>query len=142
MPPRHVDHPGSPKEWILHALVDLELARMPIAPFGMYDQLCFHAQQATEKSIKAVLIHRGVRFPRTHDIQLLVSLVPLDMRNEPALLDSVRLTPYAVNSRYPGLTEPTTENERKEAVRIAEAVSKWAAYEVGVNIDEAFGGNK
>ena len=41
------------------------------------NQLAFHAQQAAEKALKAVLIERAVRFPRTHDLEALTELVRL-----------------------------------------------------------------
>jgi HEPN domain-containing protein len=38
------------------------------------EDLCFDAQQAAEKAIKAVLIHLGVRFPYVHDLSVLLDL--------------------------------------------------------------------
>ena len=38
---------------------------------------------------------------------------------------SAELTRYAVITRYPGLTEPVTEEHYKEAVKIAEGVLTW-----------------
>ena len=37
--------------------------------------VCFHCQQCAEKYLKALLISRGVDFPRTHDLVLLHNLV-------------------------------------------------------------------
>ena len=61
----------------------------------------FHAQQAVEKFIKAVLASRAIRFPRTHNLALLLDMladngVPLPPEGE-AL---VRLTPYGAHFRY------------------------------------------
>ena len=36
------------------------------------------------------------------------------------------MTDYAVEARYPGTSEPVTEEDFKEALRIAEEVVKWA----------------
>ena len=65
-----------PMKWIEVAKADLAIAGMPLPPGGMYEQLCFHAQQAAEKSIKAVLLHQGIEFPFTHNLQLLLYLLP------------------------------------------------------------------
>lgn len=46
--------PGSPAEWLARARGDLALARVPLPAGGFYEDLCFHAQQAAEKAIKAV----------------------------------------------------------------------------------------
>lgn len=39
------------------------------------ETLCFHAQQASEKAVKAVLIDRGVQFPYTHNMARLITIV-------------------------------------------------------------------
>ncbi len=45
----------------------------------------------------------------------------------PAVRESGHLTDFAVEARYPGLSEPVTEEEYAEAVRRAENVVTWAA---------------
>ena len=37
--------------------------------------LGFHAQQAVEKGLKAILSLRGVEFPRTHNLSMLLELL-------------------------------------------------------------------
>jgi HEPN domain-containing protein len=58
-PPRR----GSPGDWLRHARSDLALARTTPTPEIMLEALCFHAQQAAEKAIKAVLVVRGITPP-------------------------------------------------------------------------------
>ena len=42
--------PGSPQEWLDHAISDLALARLGLeANEVLPEQVCFHAQQAVEK---------------------------------------------------------------------------------------------
>ena len=55
--------PGSPEDWLRYARSDLALAQQRQAPEILLATLCFHAQQAAEKSIKAVLVQRGMIFP-------------------------------------------------------------------------------
>ncbi len=38
------------------------------------DTVCFHAQQAVEKYLKALLIWHGKAFPRTHDIRVILAI--------------------------------------------------------------------
>jgi HEPN domain-containing protein len=52
--------PGSAADWLRYARADLVLARGPLPEGGLYALLCFHAQQVAEKSLKAVLMFRGV----------------------------------------------------------------------------------
>jgi HEPN domain-containing protein len=47
--------------------------------------------------------------------------------------DAASLTDYAVGSRYPGDLEPVTEEEYREAVRLAETVVRWAESLVGTS---------
>ena len=54
----------------------------------------FHAQQTAEKSLKAVLAARGVYFPFTHDLRVLMDLCDSGGFPVPsALADARRLTP-------------------------------------------------
>ena len=63
--------------------------------------ICFHAQQAIEKCLKAVLLMKGVSFRRTHDLDELVDRI-LDEKIEfPFTPDRFSLlTPFAVQWRY------------------------------------------
>jgi len=88
----------------------------------------FHAQQAIEKLLKAVLAFRGIVFPRTHNLVALFKLVrdhgiPL----LPSLDDAMQLTPFAVESRY---DDPIAENDepldRAWAVDVVQRVRLWA----------------
>jgi HEPN domain-containing protein len=117
---------GSPEDWLRYAKADLVFARAPLPQGGLYEILCFHAQQVAEKSVKAVLIQRGVEFPKTHILERLVDLLPADIVRTPELLQSARLTIYATTSRYPGDIETVSEEEHQEAVGLAEAIVSWA----------------
>jgi len=41
---------------------------------------CFHSHLAAEKSLKAMVILRGVLLPKSHDLIRLVQLLPVDDR--------------------------------------------------------------
>jgi HEPN domain-containing protein len=61
----------------------------------------FHAQQAAEKALKAVLAAVGHDFPFTHNIGLLTQLCEDNGIALPAGLDALDvLTPYGVAGRY------------------------------------------
>jgi len=84
---------------------DRNLARArcgPTAPEVLFEDVCFDAQQAAEKAIKAVLVRRRVTFARTHSIADLLVLALAAGHDVP---DEVRqaaiLTAYAVERRYP-----------------------------------------
>jgi HEPN domain-containing protein len=125
MSPEHVDA-GSPTDWLRHAWSDLELARVDQNSRILLEDLCFHAQQAAEKALKAILVSKSISFPKTHNIRTLIDLLPGGLEMPEAAAGAAKLTDYAVLSRYPGDLEPVMQEEYVEALRIAEAVLRWA----------------
>ena len=72
MPKRYP--PDDPREWLNRARSNL--ARAKAKRKGVYlEDLCFDAQQAAEKAIKALLIKLDVNFPYIHDLADLLTLV-------------------------------------------------------------------
>lgn len=80
----------------------------------------FHAQQAVEKSIKAVLASREMEIPMTHDLGYLVTLVEV---LPPEVSESRWLTPWAGGWRYDTEGSPV---DREKALRTAEGAVEWA----------------
>ncbi len=119
--------PGSAEDWLARAEGDLALARVPLPEGAFYEDLCFHAQQAAEKALKAVYQHTNRTFRYTHDLdELIIGLQDEGIDMPPEIADAVLLTPYAWEARYPGLSEPVTIEEYREALRQAEFVVNWA----------------
>lgn len=80
----------------------------------------FHAQQAIEKSIKAVLASREIEIPMTHDLGYLVTLVEA---LPPEVAESRWLTPWAGGWRYDAEGSPI---DREKAVHAAERAVSWS----------------
>lgn len=79
-----------------------------------WDTICFHAQQAAEKLLKAFLIAQGQDIQRTHD---LVAILSECVKITPALAqledDCRNLTHFAVSGRYPDdVFEPDEQDGR------------------------------
>jgi HEPN domain-containing protein len=127
MPP--TDAPkGSPADWLRRARSDLALAKcLPADEDILLEALCFHAQQAVEKAIKAVLISRSIVFPKTHNIGVLLELLPPEIARDAMLSQAASLTEYAVSARYPGEAEDVTKEELSAAIRLADRALAWAA---------------
>lgn len=119
--------PDSPLEWLNRARSDLGLARAGGA--GIYlEDLCFHTQQAVEKSLKALLLAKHVSFPYVHDLALLMSLLENEGQPIPSdILEAAKLTRFAVTTRYPGIAPSVTMDEYEQAVNTADAVVQWTA---------------
>jgi len=95
---------------------------MELAHEGLTDIVCFHCQQCAEKYLKAFLLYRGVAFPRTHDLRLLLDLVPTEITLGLQRDQVVPLNRYVIEGRYPGDWEPITVAEAQAALEMAQAV--------------------
>ena len=119
---------GSPDDWLRHAASDLHLAGLALPDAEVLrNQVAFHAQQAAEKSLKAILVARQIHFPRTHDLEALIEMIQLTGLAWPfAPAEIEALTPFAVETRYPGGFAQVTDDEAIAAVNAARRVLEWA----------------
>lgn len=90
----------------------LRLADRDITAFRLLRQepaahvsiVCFHAQQAVEKSLKTILFSRQIEFERTHDLVRLAHLIKDQSILPPVPDDQLRqLNPFVVTYRYDDL---------------------------------------
>jgi HEPN domain-containing protein len=111
-------------EWVAKAEDDVVgITRLLAEPVGCPTGLvCFCAQQCAEKYLKAVLVARAIDFPKVHDIERIVSLLPAGIRVPLTVEEQRQLTSYAVVSRYPGVGGPISLTEARRAVRLAKRV--------------------
>lgn len=90
---------GAAERWLSFAREDLRVAEV-VLDEGLYNQVCFHAQQCVEKALKGALARQGRVPPRTHSITDLLNLLPpewlADVRD-----DLVGLDDYYIPARYP-----------------------------------------
>lgn len=114
------------QQLIALATDDLSAARALVEVETVSDAIVgFHAQQAVEKALKAVLASEGADFPFTHNIALLSQLCEDAGVQIPEVLDNADLlTPYGVVLRY-GLRSPGTL-ERRSALGLADEALAWA----------------
>ena len=115
------------EQWLSRALSNLDRARAgKIRDTILFEDLCFDCQQAAEKSLKALLVASDLASPHTHIIaQLLESLEQSGLEIPGDVKAASDLTEYAVHTRYPGLYEPVSEEEYREALAMAERVHEW-----------------
>lgn len=126
MPPTS-ERPGSPADWMARARGDLAIARAPLPEGAFYEDLCFHAQQAVEKALKAIYQHYGWPFRYTHDLEVLLhGLTVKGLKVPDAVLEADLLSRYAWEARYPSVNEPVDAPEWQDAVVCAEAAVAWA----------------
>ncbi len=90
------------------------------------DICCFHSQQAAEKYLKGYFISHNLKFPKSHDLELLIRLL---IQVKPNFIDILRnalkLTDYAITPRYPDDTHEPTFEDAKEAFANAIAIKEF-----------------
>lgn len=126
MPP-HENAPGSAADWLIRAKSDLAIAKAPLPEGALYEDLCFHAQQAAEKALKALYQYYAWAFRFTHDLDELISgLKRRGLEIPEEIVEADVLTRFAWESRYPYIGEKVTDEEYREALCQAETVVAWA----------------
>jgi HEPN domain-containing protein len=111
--------------WLQFALDDFAAAKALLSDAHLPARLdCFHCQQSAEKALKALLIFRSVPFPKTHDLNLLLRVLPLDLKPKIFGLDLSTLNVFAAEARYPGDFPDATTNEASNAVLLSEQILK------------------
>lgn len=90
------------RRWLARAEHDLRTAETMLGqPDAPTDIVCFHCQQCAEKVFKAWLVNTETDFPKTHDLQRLLSLcVQGDATFRELEECAVSLADYAVETRY------------------------------------------
>ncbi|NQS97947.1 MAG: HEPN domain-containing protein [candidate division Zixibacteria bacterium] len=125
---------GSPTDWLKRAIGNYQIAQR-YESGDYYEDLCFYCQQATEKAVKAVLIQRGIAYIKTHNIRLLLKLLPDNLSIPISDREAADISEYAASTRYPGDYEPISETDWKRAIEIAEKTLTWARKQI--NFDNA-----
>jgi HEPN domain-containing protein len=120
--------PTDPLSWLARAKSNLKIAELGNSEPGVFlEDLCFDAQQAAEKSLKAMCVHHNLDFPKTHSLVILMDILEsAGLRIPPEVKAADGLTSYAVQARYPDWGEEVTEEEYRHALELAGRVVSWA----------------
>lgn len=104
-------------EWVSKAEEDFEVARwLAQAPTSTFNAIGFHCQQCVEKYLKARLVEANIAFPKTHDLAVLLALsVPVEPSWSSLQTEIHSLTPFSVESRYPGVS--ATAQDARDALQ-------------------------
>jgi HEPN domain-containing protein len=90
------------KNWIFRANEDIAVIEklFESGPEQFASSICFHAQQAVEKFLKAYLVFNDIDFPKTHDLDFLL-LECKKINNKVFDIDLGSLTDFGVSIRHP-----------------------------------------
>ena len=125
------------KRWLSYATTDLRVCEHLLGSDGLESGIAFHAQQAIEKSYKAILVYHDQDPPRIHDLTRLASLVSEHVEDRVSDLDLLdRISQYYIQSRYPLMMEtkdaPEPDTDAVESmVSHAKAILAFARSKTG-----------
>jgi HEPN domain-containing protein len=124
--------PNIEEAWRSLRLADRDITAFTILkqePEAHASVVNFHAQQAVEKSLKAVLYAQEIVFERTHDLVKLAQLLADHDVTLPVSSDQLRLlNPFAVTFRYDDLEIDLILAE--DADTLVTEVRRWAEEQV------------
>src|SRR5690348_490459 len=88
--------------WLAFAREDLRMAELAYGD-GIWNQVCFHAQQCVEKMLKALLADQGFPVPQVHRLSDLLSRLDTasSARLHAAEEDIRALDRFYIPTRYP-----------------------------------------
>lgn len=73
-----------------------------------------------------------LQVPRTHDLTVLVDLLPATMAGDDVVDEAIRLSEYGVKPRYPVPVFTASAEDAARATAAAEGIVSWAAERFGV----------
>lgn len=126
------------KKWLIKANNDLKVAesllKLPERQL-VTEAVCFHAQQAVEKFLKAFLITANIEFGRTHNLEYLLELcIRVDKDFKPVEIG--HLTFYAIEVRYPDEFYVPTKIEADASVKIASKVKEFILLKLNFSVND------
>jgi HEPN domain-containing protein len=111
------------RRWVRFAREDLQAAEKLLTEATVVPRhVCWLAQQAAEKALKAALTSQEIDFPFRHDLDALRNLLPEGWEVKRQHADLAELTEWAVEARYPGDWPAATVEDAKRAAEQARAV--------------------
>lgn len=111
--------------WLSKAALDLKAAAhdASVPAEGLWGDVMFHAQQATEKAMKAFLAWHDVPFRKTHNLEELGrQCTALDASLGSVADKAAPLTEYAWRFRYPGESGEPDRAEAEAALAAARSL--------------------
>ena len=123
------------EEWINKAEGDFRTAcrEVMVTQDPNFDAVCFHAQQCAEKYLKARLVETNIKFPKIHDLDVLLELIfPLNPDGENLREDCLHLMDMAVEVRYPGVSADS--EDAGTAINAAKRIRDFIRNSLGLEV--------
>ncbi|MEK7396796.1 MAG: HEPN domain-containing protein [Candidatus Poribacteria bacterium] len=123
------------RKWLIRAMDDFKMAKHEL---NLPDDeivtggVCFHCQQLVEKMLKAYLVSESEKFPKTHNLSLLLQLC-IKQDSDFIKLNLGNLTFYAVDSRYADDFYTPSVDEARECFEIASTAKDFILRKMNVS---------
>ncbi|MFA6400026.1 MAG: HEPN domain-containing protein [Salinivirgaceae bacterium] len=125
------------KQWIEKADHDLGTGQVTFLYLPQYyDTIAFHCQQAAEKYLKGFLIFLNIPFKKQHSLNYLLGLLSEKIEISNELYDNAsELENFAVEIRYPDTTVNLSNDEIRQAFKIAKQIRAFVLLQMNLTID-------
>jgi HEPN domain-containing protein len=120
-------------EWVQKAEGDFIVAQKMLRARKqpVFDAVCFHSQQCSEKYLKAFLQENNRDIPKTHKVLDLLKLCKeVDDGMEILVSDLLEIERFSINVRYPGVS--ADKEEAKSAFHGATIIRNFFRQKLGM----------
>ena len=119
-------------DWFKRADDDIKSVEVLLNEEGLFNPVCFHAQQAVEKYLKGFLAYHEKHVRKTHDLIVLSILCQKVDSSFKEIKDEVNyLSQFYFETRYPGDYPEFTLDEAKHALKAARIIKKFIFDTIG-----------
>ncbi len=113
------------EEWIKMADEDYLWAQASLKE-EIFKGACFAAQQSAEKYLKAYIIAHNLSFEKIHDLKRLVGICTGKNKDFEELAEYAEyLTPFYIETRYPGFVIDITKANAEKALEATEQIASF-----------------
>jgi HEPN domain-containing protein/predicted nucleotidyltransferase len=110
------------RRWLRRALQDQQVAEELFRLPNFEGPACYHAEQAAEKALKAVLVFLQIQYPFTHKLDVIRDVIPPGWRVKRIRRDLNWLSAWAIQGRYPDQGPDATRADADRAIALSRII--------------------
>jgi HEPN domain-containing protein len=110
------------RQWLRDARGHLRVAELTESHGDLADPACYHAQQAAERALKAVLVFLQIDFPFTHNLDVVRTRIPVAWTCKDVGGELQWLSDWSYKGRYPGPWPEATAANASSALDLARSI--------------------
>jgi HEPN domain-containing protein len=121
------------RQWLRDARGDLQVAELTESHGDLADAACYHAQQAAEKALKAVLVFLQIDYPFTHNLNAVRTRIPVGWTCKDVGGELQWLSGWSYKGRYPGPWPEATTADASSALDLAREILDSVERDLGAH---------